>query len=438
MIISPQVCGNSDKPTVAIVGLGYVGLPLAIEFSKCFSTIGFDLSASRVSSLRAGDVSTLDLSSDYFRFYNKIHFTSDPNDLKIADFIIVAVPTPVDAAKRPDLTPLVDASNTVGQNMKLGAVVVFESTVYPGATEEVCIPELERSSGRRWKQDFFISYSPERINPGDTEHTLTRIVKVVSGDTPETLDRVSKLYESIISAGVYRAVSIRVAEAAKVIENTQRDLNVALVNEFALVFKKLGLDTQDILDTAGTKWNFLPFRPGLVGGHCIGVDPYYLTYKASMEGYYPEVILAGRRINDRMGQYVAEQTIKQLILAKRNISGASVILLGIAFKEDLGDVRNSRAMDVVCELRNFGVNVYVHDPIVRGHDAYDEYGEKLIEWDDLPTADAMIVAVAHSDYLNRPLPDLMNKILPGGCFIDVKSRFNRVHLAAFKVNVWRL
>lgn len=438
MIISPQVCGNSDKPTVAIVGLGYVGLPLAIEFSKCFSTIGFDLSASRVSSLRAGDVSTSDLSSDYFRSYNKIHFTSNPNDLRIADFIIVAVPTPVDAAKRPDLRPLVHASNTVGQNMKLGAVVVFESTVYPGATEEVCIPELERSSGRRWKQDFFISYSPERINPGDAEHTLTRIVKVVSGDTPETLDRVSKLYESIISAGVYRAVSIRVAEAAKVIENTQRDLNVALVNEFALVFKKLGLDTQDILDTAGTKWNFLPFRPGLVGGHCIGVDPYYLTYKASMEGYHPEVILAGRRINDRMGQYVAEQTIKQLILAKRNICGASVILLGIAFKEDLGDVRNSRAMDVVCELRNFGVNVYVHDPIVRGHDAHDEYGEKLIEWDDLPTADAMIVAVAHSDYLNRPLTDLMNKILPGGCFIDVKSRFNRDHLSAFKVNVWRL
>jgi UDP-N-acetyl-D-galactosamine dehydrogenase len=326
----------------------------------------------------------------------------------------------------------------VGPHLKAGAVVVYESTVYPGATEEVCVPELERTSGKRWKRDFFVGYSPERINPGDKQHTLTRITKVVSGDTPETLERVAALYGSVVQAGIYRASSIRVAEAAKVIENTQRDLNIALMNELAVIFDKLGLDTLEVLEAAGTKWNFLSFRPGLVGGHCIGVDPYYLTYKAEAIGYHPQVILAGRRINDGMGKFVAEQTVKQMIAAGISVKGARVNVLGLTFKEDVPDLRNSRVIDVINELHSFGIEVFVHDPVAAAADAHEEYGLRLTDWDRLPVAEALVVAVAHRAYLERPVRDICAKLVAGGCFVDVKARFDRKALEGESVRVWRL
>ncbi|RPI44303.1 MAG: nucleotide sugar dehydrogenase, partial [Betaproteobacteria bacterium] len=345
---------------VAVVGLGYVGLPLAVEFGKQGRTIGFDLSTAKVESYRrfvdpTGEVSTEDL-----RSAKHLVPTSDPEALREADYIVVAVPTPVDEAHQPDFSPLVGASETVGKHMKRGAIVVYESTVYPGATEEVCIPVLEKHSGMKWKQDFHVGYSPERINPGDREHTLTRIVKVVSGDDPGTLDKVAALYGAIVKAGVHRASSIKVAEAAKVIENTQRDLNIALMNELAIIFDKIGIDTVVVLEAAGTKWNFLPFRPGLVGGHCIGVDPYYLTHKADKLGYHPQVILAGRRINDGMGKFIAEQTVKHMIRNGSAVKGAHVNVLGLTFKEDCPDLRNSRVIDVIRELQSYGVDVHVH------------------------------------------------------------------------------
>jgi UDP-N-acetyl-D-galactosamine dehydrogenase len=344
----------------------------------------------------------------------------------------------VDSAHQPDFGPLLGASRTVGENLSPGATVVFESTVYPGATEEVCVPALERASKLQWKRDFFVGYSPERINPGDKQHTLTRITKVVAGDTPETLERVAAVYGSIVTAGVHRATSIRVAEAAKVIENTQRDLNIALMNELAIIFHRLGIDTMEVLEAAATKWNFLPFRPGLVGGHCIGVDPYYLTYKAETVGYHPQVILAGRRINDGMGKYVAEQTVKRMLQLGFRVQGEDIIVLGLTFKEDCPDIRNTRVVDVIHELESYGARVHVHDPMADSHEAHEEYGIKLVSWEALPKAPAIVAAVPHRELLRREPRDYASKLTGGGLFVDVKCKADARALEAAGISVWRL
>ena len=424
--------------TVAVVGLGYVGLPLAVEFGKKRKTIGFDLSAAKIESYRRFVDPTGEVSSDDLRAASQLAVTADPAALGAADYIVVAVPTPVDAAHQPDFGPLAGASESVGRHMKRGAIVVYESTVYPGATEEVCIPILERASGMRWREDFHVGYSPERINPGDKEHTLTKILKVVSGDDAQTLEKVAALYESVVTAGVHRASSIKVAEAAKVIENTQRDLNIALMNELAILFDRIGIDTLEVLQAAGTKWNFLPFRPGLVGGHCIGVDPYYLTHKADMVGYHPQVILAGRRINDGMGKFIAEQTVKHMIRKGSPVKGARVIVLGLTFKEDCPDIRNTRVIDVIAELKTYGIEVHVHDPVADPPEARHEYGLEIETWDALPRADAIVVAVAHAEFVARPLADYLAKVVAGGCFIDVKCKFDQAALRAAGLTVWRL
>ncbi len=423
---------------VAVVGLGYVGLPLAVEFGKKFRTVGYDLSAEKVANYRRHVDPTGEISGEDLRAASQLAVTTDAAELAAADIIIVAVPTPIDTARRPDLAPLVASSATVGKHMKRGAIVVYESTVYPGATEEVCIPVLEANSGMKWLKDFNVAYSPERINPGDKEHTLTTIVKVVSGDTSETLDKVARLYGAVVRAGVYRASSIKVAEAAKVIENTQRDLNIALMNELSIIFRRVGIDTLEVLEAAGTKWNFLPFRPGLVGGHCIGVDPYYLTHKAEMLGYHPEVILAGRRINDDMGKFIAEQTIKELIRSGHPVKGAKVNVLGLTFKEDVPDLRNSRVIDVIRELSSYGVEVQVHDPVTNPREAMHEYGIKLVSWNALPSADALIAAVAHKQFVGMSTGELATKLMPQGCFMDVKARFDATALRSAGFSVWRL
>jgi UDP-N-acetyl-D-galactosamine dehydrogenase len=344
----------------------------------------------------------------------------------------------VDDAHIPDFRPLVGASTSAGRHMKKGVIVVYESTVYPGATEEVCVPVLERESGLKWKQDFHIGYSPERINPGDKEHTLTKILKIVSGDSPETLEAVARLYERIVIPGVHRASSIKAAEAAKVIENTQRDLNIALMNELAILFDKMGIDTSEVLEAAGTKWNFLKFKPGLVGGHCIGVDPYYLTHKADMLGYHPQVILAGRRINDGMGKYIAEQTIKHMIAAGSVVRGAKVNVLGLTFKENCGDLRNSKVIDIIKELKSYGVDVHVTDPQATSEEAVHEYGVALTPWGQLPQADAIVAAVAHREYAALSVADFGDKLVAGGAFIDVKAAFDQAALQAAGYRVWRL
>jgi UDP-N-acetyl-D-galactosamine dehydrogenase len=426
------------KNTLAVVGLGYVGLPLAVEFGKHFRTIGFDLSAKKVAAYRTFIDPTGEVTTDQLKAATLLEVTTDATQLRDADFVVVAVPTPIDEAHQPDFGPLLGASESVGRNLKQGAVVVFESTVYPGATEEICVPIIEKHSGMTWRKDFFVGYSPERINPGDREHSLTRITKVVSGDTPETLERVADVYGSIIAAGVHRASSIKVAEAAKVIENTQRDLNIALMNELSLIFHKIGIDTNEVLQAAGTKWNFLPFRPGLVGGHCIGVDPYYLTHKADMLGYHPQVILAGRRINDGMGKYIAEQTVKLMIQSGFHVKGAHVNVLGLTFKENCPDIRNSRVIDVVRELASFGVTVHIHDPLADAEEAMHEYGVTLTPWDTLPQADAIVAAVAHREFGQRPLDDMVAKLVPGGIYMDVKCQADAVALRARGVQVWRL
>jgi len=354
---------GSDVKKVAVVGLGYVGLPLALAFGRVMPSVGFDVSEEKVRAYRQGYDPSGEMAPELFGKAEHLEYTTDPSELADADFIAVAVPTPVDRVRQPDLSPVLQASETVGRHMKRGAIVVFESTVYPGVTEEVCVPILEKASGLVSGVDFKVGYSPERVNPGDRKHTLEKIVKVVSGQDEETLQQVAWLYEQIIEAGVHRAPSIRVAEAAKVIENTQRDLNIALMNELAMIFHKLNIDTLEVLEAAGTKWNFMPFRPGLVGGHCIGVDPYYLTYKAQMMGYQPDVILAGRQINDGMGKFVAESTIKQLIRAGKRIKGARVLILGLSFKENCSDIRNSKVVDVIAELKEYGCEVSVHDPL---------------------------------------------------------------------------
>ncbi len=424
--------------TIAVVGLGYVGLPLAVEFGKKMRTLGFDLSSEKVDAYQShfdptGEVSSQDLAA-------AVHLTcsTDASVIEEADFIIVAVPTPVNEAHQPDFTPLLKSSESVGRHMKKGATIVYESTVYPGATEEVCIPILERESGLRWKRDFFVGYSPERINPGDKERTVTKIVKVVSGDTPETLERVKAIYGQVITAGLCEASSIKVAEAAKVIENTQRDLNIALMNELAVIFHRIGIDTEEVLKAAGSKWNFLPFRPGLVGGHCIGVDPYYLTHKAEMLGYHPQVILAGRRINDGMGKFIAEQTIKEMIAGGSSIRGADVIVLGMTFKENCPDLRNSKVIDVVRELESYGVKVWVHDPVAESAECEHEYGIKLVAWEELPVASTIVAAVAHSEFKQFGLGYLMGKLQPGGLFVDVKSMFSPDAVMAAGARSWRL
>jgi len=423
---------------VAVVGLGYVGLPLAVEFGKKSKTIGFDLSASKVENYKKFIDPTGEVSTEQLKASQHLQVTTDPSALNQADYIVVAVPTPVDIAHNPDFTPLAGASKTVGKHMKRGAIVVFESTVYPGATEEVCIPIMEKESGLKWKEDFHVGFSPERINPGDKEHTLTTILKVVSGDDDATLDRVAKLYESVVTAGVYRASSIKVAEAAKVIENTQRDLNIALMNELAIIFDKVGIDTLEVLKAAGTKWNFLPFRPGLVGGHCIGVDPYYLTHKAEMVGYHPQVILAGRRINDGMAKFVAEKTVKSMISNGFHVKGSKVNVIGLTFKENCPDLRNSKVADIVHELESYGCDVHVYDPVAEAEEAQHEYGIKLERWEDLPKADALVVAVPHKEVLARSLVDFQSKLNDSGCFIDVKSQFDPKAISEAGYCVWRL
>lgn len=408
--------------TVAVIGLGYVGLPLAVEFGKKFRTIGYDLSEAKINAYRNFIDPTGEVSGEDLKAAVNLECTTDPGRLASADYLVVAVPTPVDEAHIPDFGPLISSSATVGKHMKRGAVVVYESTVYPGATEEVCVPMLEKNSGLKWRQDFHVGYSPERINPGDKAHTLTKILKVVSGDDGPTLEKVAALYGAVITAGVHLAPSIKVAEAAKVIENTQRDLNIALMNELALIFDRLGIDTTDVLEAAGTKWNFLKFKPGLVGGHCIGVDPYYLTHKAEMLGYHPQVILAGRRINDGMGKFIAEKSVKLMIQAGANIKGAKVIVLGLTFKEDCPDLRNSKVIDVIRELQDYGCDVVVHDPLADADEAMQEYGVSLTPWESLPKdADALVVAVAHKQYKERPMKHLLACLRPSGVVTDVKS-----------------
>jgi len=423
---------------VAVIGLGYVGLPLVVAFGKQMKTIGFDIAVSKVESCQRGVDPSRELPDSELHAAVHAEYTADPARLAEADIIIVAVPTPVDDAHIPDFRPLIGSSTSVGRHMKKGVIVVYESTVYPGATEEVCIPVLERESGLKWKQDFFVGYSPERINPGDKEHTLTKILKIVSGDTPATLDAVAKVYERIIEPGVHRASSIKAAEAAKVIENTQRDLNIALMNELALIFDKLGIDTTEVLEAAGTKWNFLKFKPGLVGGHCIGVDPYYLTHKADMLGYHPQVILAGRRINDSMGKYIAEQTIKHMIASGSPIKGAKVNVLGLTFKENCGDLRNSKVIDIIRELKSYGVEVLVTDAQAEADEAMHEYGVALQPLADLPRADAIVAAVAHREYAALSTADIAAKLVPGGAFIDVKAAFDAQALRDAGFRVWRL
>jgi len=429
---------NPTPQTLAVIGLGYVGLPLVVEFGKTMNTIGFDISNNKVEACRSGHDPSRELSETEMANAKYASYTSNPEALREADFIIVAVPTPVDEANIPDFKPLISASTTVARYLKTGATIVFESTVYPGATEDVCIPVIEFESGLKWKQGFFVGYSPERINPGDKEHSLTKILKIVSGDTPETLERVARLYEKIIEPGVHRATSIKTAEAAKVIENTQRDLNIALMNELAIIFQKMAIDTTEVLAAASTKWNFLNFKPGLVGGHCIGVDPYYLTHKAGMLGYHPQVILAGRRINDGMGKYIAEQTIKKMISCGSVIKGAKVNVLGLTFKENCGDLRNSKVVDIIRELESYGLEVLVTDPLAETEEAYHEYGVELTPFGDLPKADALIVAVAHDTYRNLTILNIREKLKKPGVLIDVKSALELQPLRNAGYQVWRL
>ena len=434
---------------IAVVGLGYVGLPLAVAFGKQVETIGFDLDQRKLENYRNGVDPSGEVSADELTAAAQLEFTNDPARLAEAEAIIVAVPTPIDEARRPDLRPLEGASRTVGANLSPGAIVIFESTVYPGCTEEVCIPILEQQSGLAWlggpdadtqsgKPGFYVGYSPERINPGDKVHRLETIVKVVAGDTPQTLDRVASLYERVVDAGVHRAASLKVGEAAKVIENTQRDLNIALMNELSLIFHKLGIDTLDVLEAAGSKWNFLPFRPGLVGGHCIGVDPYYLTYKAEAAGHHPQVILAGRQINDGMGKYIAEQTVKGLIKNNRKVNGAKVIVLGLTFKEDCPDLRNSRVIDIIHELETYCCDVSVHDPLADSDEALEEYGVNLVGWDQLPEADAVVLAVAHQFYQALPLADMKRIMGESALLMDIKSVLDREACQEQGVTLWRL
>ena len=429
---------KQQSRSIAVVGLGYVGLPIAVAFGKRGPVVGFDVNKKKIEELlkgidRTGEVSKSDLASA------QVRYTSEPTDLKGADFIIVAVPTPINEALQPDLTALQKASELIGRNLSQGSIVVYESTVYPGATEEVCLPILERTSGMKAGVDFKLGYSPERINPGDKEHTLEKIIKVVSAQDLESLNIVADTYSLVVKAGIHRASSIKVAEAAKVIENTQRDLNIALMNELSLIFHRLGVDTKSVLEAAGTKWNFLKFSPGLVGGHCIGVDPYYLTSKAESVGYHPEVILAGRRINNGMGKFVAEHTVKLLSQLSRPVNQLKVGVLGLTFKENVPDLRNSKVPDIIRELREYGIEVLVHDPIAETEEALAEYGIHLVEWTKMKDLDGLIVAVAHKNFSQLKLIDLLNPLRSQkqAVVIDVKGILNPDDIPA-QIKYWRL
>jgi len=428
-----------EKVTVAVVGLGYVGLPLALAFGRVMPTTGFEISEAKVKAYREGFDPTGEMGSELFVRAKQLSYTTDAGEIGGADFIVVAVPTPVDKAHQPDLTPVIRASETVGKHLRQGATVIFESTVYPGVTEDICVPILERESGLKCGDGGFkVGYSPERVNPGDKVHTLEKIVKVVAGQDEETLERVAWLYEQVIEAGVHRAPTIKVAEAAKVIENTQRDLNIALINELSIIFDKMDIDTLDVLEAAGTKWNFLPFRPGLVGGHCIGVDPYYLTHRAEILGYHPDVILAGRKINDGMGKFIADQTVKQMIAADRKIRGARVAILGLTFKENCEDLRNSRVIDVILGLRSYGIEVLVYDPVASVDAAKQEYGVDLVGLEQLQNLDAIVAAVAHDELVSMDVRRLAATGMPGMPFMDIKSSYDRVALTEAGFTVWRL
>jgi len=410
---------------IAIIGLGYVGLPLAVEFGKKFATLGFDINKGRIAELQSGQDHTLEVSPAELSQATKLSYSADLEDLKQANFYIVTVPTPIDQHRQPDLTPLIKASETLGKVISAGDVVVFESTVYPGATEEDCIPVIERVSGLKFNQDFYAGYSPERINPGDKEHRVTTIKKVTSGSTPEIAEYVDAVYRSIITAGTYKASSIKVAEAAKVIENTQRDLNIALINELAVIFNRMGIDTEEVLLAAGTKWNFLPFRPGLVGGHCIGVDPYYLTHKAQALGYHPEVILAGRRINDGMSKYVVGQLVKQMIKQQINVSGARVLVLGLTFKENCPDIRNTKVVDILSELQEYGMRPDVYDPWIDAAEAEHEYQLTTLKQPEHGVYDAVIVAVAHQQFKQLGAAGIRNFGKTAHVLYDLKYLFSQ-------------
>ena len=414
---------KNGKAQIALVGLGYVGLPLAVMFGRKLQVIGFDISEKKIGQLRRHIDTTLEVTTEDLKGA-AIQYTTDPADLKKASFIIVTVPTPIDDHRNPDLTPVISATRTVGQNLAKGTIIVYESTVYPGVTEDICVPILERESGLKCGVDFKVGYSPERINPGDKVHTVDKIVKVVSGQDAETRETVAEIYAMVIAAGVHKASSIRVAEAAKVIENTQRDINIALMNELSVIFNKMGIRTKEVLAAAGTKWNFLPFVPGLVGGHCIGVDPYYLTYKAEEIGYHPEVILSGRRINDSMGKYVAEMTVKKLIQADKAVKGSRILVLGLTFKENCPDIRNSKVADILKELKEYEIETFVHDPMADPEEAYHEYGVKLTALEEVPPVDGVIWAVAHKKLASLTMADLKKFCSNGagnGVIMDVKS-----------------
>ena len=414
---------NTKNTKIAIIGLGYVGLPLAVEFGKVFETIGFDINKSRIEELLGGKDSTLEVTSHEFQEATKLSYTIDAKDIQNCNIFIVTVPTPIDEHKKPDLTPLVNASKTVGRLLKKDDLVIYESTVYPGATEEVCVPILEQHSGLNFNQDFFCGYSPERINPGDKEHRIAMIKKVTSGSTLGAADRVDTLYQSIITAGTHKAGSIKIAEAAKVIENTQRDVNIALINELAMIFNKLDIDTEAVLEAAGTKWNFLPFRPGLVGGHCIGVDPYYLTHKAIEADYHPEMILAGRRLNDNMGSYVVDQVSKLMIKKRIHVVDANVLIMGLTFKENCPDLRNTRVADLVTEFEIFNCNVDVYDPLADQAEAYREYGITLVSEPNNSNYDAIVLAVAHDEFKQMTLSQIKAFGKDSHVIYDIKYLF---------------
>ena len=406
---------------IGIIGLGYVGLPLAVEFGKKFPTLGFDINQQRVDDLLAGHDFTLEVSSEELKQATHINYSSQTADLASCNVYIVTVPTPIDAHKQPDLTPLIKASEMLGKVINVGDIIIYESTVYPGATEDVCLPVVEKTSGLTFNQDFFAGYSPERINPGDKEHRVTDILKVTSGSTPEIAEKIDQIYRSIITAGTHKAASIKVAEAAKVIENTQRDVNIALINELAIIFNKLNIDTLDVLEAAGTKWNFLPFRPGLVGGHCIGVDPYYLTHKAESIGYHPEVILAGRRINDNMGKYVVSQLIKTMLNKGIQVKGANILVLGLTFKENCPDIRNTKVIDIVSELQEYKVNIEVYDPWANPTEAIKEYGVELISVLKHNHYDSVVLAVAHDEFKKLELAELNKYVKNKSVIYDLKN-----------------
>ena len=423
---------------IAVVGLGYVGLPLAVAFGNVYRTIGFDISANKIAHFLKGEDPSRQVTHDEFSESEGLSFSSDPKSLSAADVIIIVVPTPINAAKHPDLTALTSASEIVGRNMKQGVLIIFESTVYPGLTEEVCIPILAEHSTLKWKTDFNVGYSPERVNPNDRDHTIQNVAKIVSGDCEETTNKLADIYGQIIKAKIFKASSIRVAEAAKVIENTQRDLNIALINELSIIFNLMGLDTKEVIAAAATKWNFIPFTPGLVGGHCIGVDPYYLLYKAEKLGYHPQVITAGRRINDNMAAFVAQQTIKQMTSVNINVASSRVLILGVTFKENCSDMRNSKVADVVREMREYGSEVFVDDPVALPNEILEAYGMTSLKPPEISECDVVILAVPHQIYLDKTLASILENLRPKGLFVDVKAAFSREQAQKIGFHYWSL